>query len=363
MSTSRASHTKLTESGSTRRLMEAFPINPKPLVCPHSQVIESSVAANFNNKLHGTFGETIVVFHPADSQLGEWIRAIQHELKQIFRTLHPSLAHQYFITNDGHHGYGTDFAPIENPHTTIIAMRVIDSNDRASWDKRLIQSYLIAKAQQYHHITHENIKADLDILFNQDDLTKIIAHIGESRIRKWLQIDDHTHLRNHILCHAHDSLHDQSIEQTITNLITQHPTLMLELDSIALAPNGSLGIRWKENNDLIQLREAFVDIGGIAKHGNEVINTTLGYFPFCTPEIAKSILMKLSSIESTIASKLPSNRQFQLPLQEAELVKFSRNDLHKDYIREVKLLINNQLNISFEQTIAFPEELLCVTTH
>lgn len=353
-------HQSNPSANTTSRLLQRMPINAKPFINPTASINEDSVAKNHDNKLYGTFGETIVVFHREGVDLGDYIRKIQAELKQLFRTITPSMLHQSYITSDGYHGRATDFAPIENPHTTIIAMRVIDAKNKTTWDKRLIQSFLISKAKHHQHHTNESIDKELHILLSNDDLAILIAKIGDARLRQWLALDHSVNLANYILQHSHDTLHESTCEQAITEQIKQHPTVTLEIDSIELAPNGSLGIRWKENGDLIKLREAFSELGGIAKHGNEVINTTIGYFPFCTKLYAEDILEKLKSIESRLAEKLPATRQFELSLLEAEFIKFSRNDLHPDRIEETRLLIDSKLNTDFEKDVEFPDKLKIV---
>lgn len=347
-------------ANTTTRLLQSMPINAKPFIHPTANINADSVEMNHDNKLYGTFGETIVVFHRESNDLGDYIRTVQAELKKQFRSITPSMLHQSYITSDGNHGRATDFAPIENPHTTIIAMRVIDAKSKKTWNKRLIQSYLIAKAKHYQHTTNDSVAAELNILLTYDELPTLISNIGDSRIRQWLQLDNTVNLAEYILNHSHDTLHEHASEQAITDQVMQHPSIMLEIDSIALAPNGSLGIRWNENDDLIKLREAFSELGGVAKHGNEVINTTIGYFPFCTSSNAETILEMLKTIESTLAGKLPATRQFQLALLDAEFVKFSRNDLHPDRIEETRLLIDNKLNTDFEKDIEFPDKLQIV---
>lgn len=347
-------------ANTTTRLLQSMPINAKPFINPTANINADSVEMNHDNKLYGTFGETIVVFHRESNDLGDYIRTVQAELKKLFRTITPSMLHQSFITSDGYHGRATDFAPIENPHTTIIAMRVIDAINKKTWDKRLIQSFLISKAKHHQHQTAESIEKELPILLSNDDLPTLIAKIGDSCLRQWLSLDNTVNLSIYIRQHSHDTLHERASEQAITEQIKQHPTITLEIDSIALAPNGSLGIRWKENDDLIKLREAFSELGGVAKHGNEVINTTIGYFPFCTASNAETILEMLKTIESTLAGKLPATRQFQLALLDAEFVKFSRNDLHPDRIDETRLLVDNKLNTDFEKEVEFPDKLKIV---
>lgn len=359
---SKPHHSDTSTTNTTSRLLKVMPENIKPLINPKVEINTDSVEINHSSKLYGSFGETIVVFHRETNNLGDYIRFIQTELTKLFRTITPSMLHQEFITTDGYRGRATDFAPIENPHTTIIAMRVIDAKSKATWDKRLVQSFLIAKAKHYQHTTHDSVANELQILLSHYDLATLISKIGDARIRQWLQLDNTVNLAEYILSHSHDSLHESACEQAVTEQVMQHPSIMLEIDCIALSTNGSLGIRWKENDDLIKLRETFSELGGVAKHGNEVINTTIGYFPYCNRPYAAEILEKLKKIEPILNAKLPENRQFRLTLTEAEFVKFSRNDLHPDRIVESRLLIDNKLNTDFEKEVEFPVELQQVVT-
>jgi|GEM_PF-6715530 hypothetical protein len=345
-----------------------LPAADLPAINTDNPIEPEKVKANRLNKLYGTFGETIVVFHDASSTLGAAIRTLQDKIVQRLGIVSQDLRKGIFVDKDGLAAKPTSFAPILNPHTTIIAMRVIDASDLQSWNECLIESFLYAKFSQYQAAPDERIQIESakQAIIMQRNLDHLFQELNPDLLKKVLSITDPaTDIRKLIEMEAPFTPLDRKKEIEIVRKIEKNPVLMLELDSISLSPNGSLGIRWKINHDILLLRTELSELGGIPKHGADIITTTIGYFPYCTEaskaEIHQAVQDSLPDFLQTIETNPHRTSQadicFEIDINKAQLVKFSRNDLHPDYIIKTDLFANEQLCDEYHLS-AFPSQLL-----
>jgi len=283
-------------------------VNKQIVIDSSHQIDGEKVKSNRTVKLEGTFGETIVVFHEAVSPLGQLIRAIQKHIITILGEVSQDRAVNDFASANGDMATPTSFAPIQNPHTTIIAMHVIDALDASSWRKKTIASHIYTEAE----------------------------------------------------------------ERSIVARMQADPVVHLEMEAVVLCPNGVLGIKWRLHEGLIALRRELSKNGGIAKHGDETITTTIGYFPDCNEAVREKIANVLEFV-CTERNLLPVTQQqlyagltFAVNLTEAKFVKFARNDLDPEFVVMSDLLLSNHLCLDFYNS-EFPIELIrkkeCAVEH
>ncbi|VVC75790.1 hypothetical protein AQUSIP_10870 [Aquicella siphonis] len=326
--------------------------NSVPPVITAAAIEESLVALNRNNKLFGSFGETLVIFHNDMTPLGAFIRAIQSALTACYGVAVQDSQAGIFLDQSGRKAGPTAFAPIPNPHTTIIAMRVIDAYDEISWDKSLIQSYLYAKFSQYQPGIDEQdiVSEDKSLILREFELDTVLNRLPEKLVRNVLGIPDPSvNLHEFILLQSHLPLIYPRLESAIIHQTRVDHSIQLSIESLSLNANGSLGIKWKRNDELVALRKALSGLGGIAKHGDDIITTTVGYFPYCTEtwrlEIANTLERILMDFKTT--RNMPEI-SCTINLHETQLVKFTRNDLHPDYILSQPFIsgehLSNEIN-------------------
>ncbi|PWY54861.1 hypothetical protein DGG96_14660 [Legionella qingyii] len=313
---------------------------------------ENKVSINRTNKLFGSFGETLVIFHEAGSALGQFIINFQNELLNHFPKAIQNLEAQQFISENNERIGPTSFAPITNLHTTIAALRVIDSYDENSWNNCLMQSYLYAKLTQYQPEMEEIEIIELSkiMLLDNMDLDKVLNTLAPTLSRKILGIEDEaTDILHFVKIQCHTSLLSDTVEQSLVAQIQKKPIVELELESISLNTNGSLGIRWKLNEQIMDLRGALSQIGGIAKHGAQVLTTTIGYFPYCSEHCRDEIKQVLQEIISKVESAENCPPKFLLNLTDLQLVQFSRNDLHQNFIKKTLFLDQQHISNMIQQ--------------
>lgn len=325
---------------------------PVPVIEANKFIEENKVELNRRNKLFGSFGETIVVFHNATSPLGVFIDTFQAELLKRFCKASQNVEQGLFVNENDSSANSISFVPISNPHTTVIAMRVIDAYDKNSWDERLIQTYLYAKLTQYQPEEDEIsvINTGKLLILEQFNLEEFINMVPISILRKALGFqDEHISIFNYILLQSHVSLISYPLEQIIVNKIQSNPEVVLEIESISLNANGSLGIKWSINDDIISLRKLLSQIGGVAKHGDNIITTTIGYFPYCKEDCRNEIKQTLENIIIEMNTETTPTTKYLVDLKEMQLVKFARNDLCRDFITTTTLLDHGHLSTKENQ--------------
>lgn len=313
---------------------------------------EEKVGLNRANKVLGSFGETLVIFHDETTLIGQFIRNIQKELLSYFSKATPSEEKKEFFSESNEPIKSTSFAVIDNPHTTITAMRVIDSYDKSSWDNCLIRSYLYVKLSQYQAVPEEMeyINECKTLLLDNMNLEELFNKLTPDFLRKILKIeDDAVDVRRFITADSHASLVTDSIDQSIVNQIQTHPFVKLEIESILLNTNGSLGIKWKINEQILDLRRILGQIGGIAKHGSDVITTTIGFFPYCTEDCRDVIKQVLENIILKMERSANFTTEFLINVLEMQFVQFSRNDLHPNFINKALFLDHEHISNLIQQ--------------
>ncbi|KTC83419.1 hypothetical protein [Legionella cincinnatiensis] len=313
---------------------------------------EDMVRLNRANKVLGSFGETLVIFHDVTTPIGQFIRNFQKELLTYFSKAIPSEEKKEFICESNEPIKPTSFAVIDNPHTTITAMRVIDSYDKSSWDNCLVRSYLYVKLIQYQPAPEEieKINQCKALLLNSMNLEEIFTHLTPALLRKILKIESETiDIHRFITYDSHASLVTDSVDQSIVNQIQNNPLVKLEIESILLNANGSLGIKWKINEQILDLRRILSQIGGIAKHGSSVITTTIGFFPYCSEEHRDEIEQALQNILLKMERSDNFTTEFLFNLLEMQFVQFSRNDLHQDFINKTLFLDHQHISNLIQQ--------------
>ncbi|MCW8443609.1 hypothetical protein OQJ05_06050 [Fluoribacter gormanii] len=326
---------------------------------------EQKVSLNRTNKLLGSFGETLVIFHEAGSALGQFIINFQNELLNHFTKAIQNLESQQFISENEESIGPTSFAPITNLHTTIAALRVIDSYDKKSWNNCLMQSYLYAKLTQYQPKKEEIEIIELGkiMLLDDMDLDKVVNTLTPALLRKILAIEDEaTDIHHFVKIQCHTSLLSETVERSIVTQIHNDPIVELELESISLNANGSLGIKWKLNQQIMSLRGVLSQIGGIAKHGAQVLTTTIGYFPYCSECYRDEIKKVLQEIICKLESDGDCTPKFHLNLSELQLVQFSRNDLHQNFINKTLFLDQQHISNRIQQQ-EFPDNGCPIKNH
>lgn len=317
-------------------------------VLANQTIDDERVALSRLNKLKGTYGETIVIFHNEETALGQFVREIQKNIIAHFGEVKQCIELDEFVDEFGKKSGITGFSVIKQPHTTLSALRVVDAKDENTWNEKLIQSYLYAKFTEYQTKPDERIEisAAKEKILNCNTLDELFTDVSQDLIKKVLAIKEENpvKLREFIITQSHSSLLYARLEELILQNINQQPCITLHLDAIVLSPNGSLGIRWKKNDDIAALRKEFAKMGGIAKHGDDVITTTIGYFPYCN-ESSRLQIKKI--MEDIVRKNNIVQRDFVINLKDAQLVKFSRNDLHPDFIKASKMISNDHLSSQF----------------
>ncbi|WP_454785364.1 hypothetical protein [Legionella sp. WA2024007413] len=313
---------------------------------------EVKVRLNRTNKLFGSFGETLVIFHEPGTALGQFIVNFQNELLNYFTKAVQNLESKQFVSEKEESSQPTFFAPITNPHTTIAALRVIDSYDENSWNNCLVQSYLYTKLMQYPPKNEEIeiIERCKLLILDNRNLDNVLNELPPALLRKILRIEDEDiDVLHFIKSQSHSSLINTTAEQSIVNQILNNPSIELEMESISLNANGSLGIKWKLNEQILDLRESLIQIGAIAKHGSQVLTTTIGYFPNCSEDYRNEIKQVLQNIILKVESGYDCTPKFLLNLYELQLVQFSRNDLHPNYIKKTFFLEQQHISNIIQQ--------------
>jgi hypothetical protein len=330
------------------------------IILKTTTIDEAKVGLNRTQKLFGSFGVTFVIFHDVHSLLGQFIRNFQNELLKHFSKVIQNLETKDFVSDCDQPLTPSSFALIANPHTTIAAMRVIDSYDKKSWDSCLAQSYLHVKLNEYQPQNEEIelIEQSKMMLLENMNLEKVLNFLTPVLLRKILKIEsEYIDIRRFIMEQCHASLLTDDIEQAIITYIQNNPIVELEMESISLNANGSLGIKWKTNEQIIGLRKSLSYIGGVAKHGYNVITTTIGYFPYCSESYRHEITQVLQEVIRKMESSNSLPTQIFLNVSELQFVQFSRNDLQQNFINKI-LFVNNQHISTEAQDQEFPVSLV-----
>jgi len=311
-----------------------------------------SVNYNKKVKLEGTFGETIVIPHRPSSLLANAVSAFQKVLLDQFGEVNQNGEATDFIDEKGCTTNETGYAPIKNLHTTISALRVVDASDDTEWETPLIQSYLIAKLAQNKTSNVDKLK---EVITN-NNLDNILKLIPEETLRIILQIKPHINIREHIKNEVKFSPVTPEVETKLVNYIQTNPNLTLEIECLAMGPKGNIAIVWKSNKHMITLREELEKIGCVLKCEPKSISTTLGYFPNCTNNNFSEIhaaLIKATKAFNRVLRENSANRFFPVNLNDINIVKFSRNDLHTDYSLMTRLIRDDRLSSEYHQVL-FP---------
>ena len=100
---------------------------------------DNAVKGNHAKKLAGSFGRTVVYRHQGEEKSS--MQDLQGQLTGHFGRVDP-VGKAFLGADNKRNDHG--FAPIDNLHTTVISMNVMDANSSAEWINNLQRTHLNA---------------------------------------------------------------------------------------------------------------------------------------------------------------------------------------------------------------------------
>lgn len=296
-----------------------------------------AVAGNVKAKIYSpTRGGAAVQFLDTDEnkKASMFCRKIQNTLAEKFGKTSPQQ-----MKENADEVPSTAIVPIENLHVTALAMGVVDAVNEEDYNEKLVNNKAYRAVFEYFQ-QHPEI-GSINIGGEDFDRNRLLNSIA---------------VQQHPIDFIKDKFSDGEVSEEIIAIIQEETSQASEkfesfLESggavfnvidLKITDNGSVVLQMAANNDLIQVKEGLVKLGGIAKGtlGN-LTASTIGYIPKFD-KITQDEKEALSNVISGLRNEL-IEQGLTIQMNNLTLVQFKVNSLAPDVIEKQLLSSQSEL--------------------
>jgi hypothetical protein len=238
---------------------------------PHTEAIQN----NLQNKVFNpTRGGTAVQFlgnaqdpQNPNQRIATFSRQVQQTLSHEFGS---TTLDEFRAQPD--QTPATALIPIENLHVTALSMGVVDASSPAEFTQRILNQRIYRACFIYfeNHPAINNISLRNGEIVGRDRLLERVAADPE------LMQQFPVLIRSELL----QLIHTTNLPSPKLESFLESGGAVFNAVDLKVTNNGSVVIQMASNNDLVQIKEGLVPLGGIAKTSlGNLTASTIGFFP------------------------------------------------------------------------------------
>lgn len=325
-----------------------FPTSPAGVMKADSKSIEANVNAKI---LHPTRGATTVQFLADSETKGNrkilaFCQGVQKSLAEYGSKINEEEYRSSSTISD------KSIIPIENLHVTALAVGVVDAANEEAFVKQQDNSKAyraIFKLFDQQTSLTEGREIKLENSFNKNgneinelNKTDLLALIASHETPfEFINQNLPKTFAEQIQKFMDEEQGDQE-SQNLASVLDKGGVIFNATD-LKITPNGSVVLQLYKNDALIQVKEALVELGGIAKSGlGNATAITIGYFPKFD-KIKDNDLEQLKEKISILNNQLKESKLTAV-MDHLTLVSFKVNSLRDEHIVKTPISSNMSLN-------------------